>query len=754
MRFNYSIRENQLAVNITSGMLLQVSALMMMVLIIMALLICSTASAGSGKSLCNQTSETGITILNVHSYPALGDNWTVMFDTTGTADLTITATYDFNYSIETTKWSNECEDPALYDLTFLECINGNETHQYEWIGDNCPEKEYSVFIENYSCNKTSSIISKVLTAKPHILKFKFGNQEIFAYNDVVNKEVFLQGNYVEVGIHESCSFGTANAAPTGFHDIRRSQLGFVADIGKDGWTTGTPAQSGDYFLPGSPEEGWAIEWNYQGNVRTKWNFGRSGYFQMPKKSLTETSSGSTQSAVWEGTASNGVEKLDIVKTIHFNEDDLFFLINTVITNTGTVSLDSVEFMRNVDPDNEKDIGGSYTTINYIAYQPGVDGNTKKALVVAKGQRYSVTLGLGTIDSRAIVSTEGFSNRYPDYILDSPSSSCTKTNPCIADQAIALAYRFGTLAPGQSVTFDYAYILSGSDLETALGNLAAVTILQPTGTISGSNVVFQATTDDIPNTAQMEFFVDGSSIGIDTTPDTGDIFEKTFSSILYSDGTLNLKVMATYTDGRVFEKSSTVTVDNTGPPIEFLTPTIGQIFVGNIPIVITVLEESHPPVRVSFFRETASTGSTFLEEDTEAPFKSSFIVTDLPDNETVVIKAVAYDSLDKSTTIQVSGTTSPTAPLPLAPSILSSVPSSTFAADTIGTTRTFNIIVDQTVDIAWYINGSQVQTNDSVNASSYTNSNTIPGYWNVTSTVNNLNGQDIRTWWWCACQISE
>ena len=38
-------------------------------------------------------------------------------------------------------------------------------------------------------------------------------------------------------------------------------LGFVADYGRDGWTVGTPAFSGDYFTPGSPFEGWGVEFN-------------------------------------------------------------------------------------------------------------------------------------------------------------------------------------------------------------------------------------------------------------------------------------------------------------------------------------------------------------------------------------------------------------------------------------------------------------------------------------------------------------
>jgi len=87
----------------------------------------------------------------------------------------------------------------------------------------------------------------------------------------------------------------------------------------------------------------------------------------------------------------------------------------------------------------------------------------------------------------------------------------------------------------------------------------------------------------------------------------------------------------------------------------------------------------------------------------------------------------------------------------APIISSSVPGSVSASDTVGTPRTFSITVDQSVNVTWYINDTQVQTNDSVSIASYTNQNSVAGYWNVTAVVNNTISHDIRTWWWCGCQ---
>ncbi|MEA2035931.1 MAG: NosD domain-containing protein [Nanoarchaeota archaeon] len=134
--------------------------------------------------LSNATYEVSITILNVHSHPSLYGNWTVEFNTTGTANLTITASIDINYSPLTTRWSDYSDNNSLYDLKFLEIKCGNENIEYEWQGQDCAEQECSVFIENFSCSETTQEISKVLTAKKHILKFNFGNQEAYAYNDI------------------------------------------------------------------------------------------------------------------------------------------------------------------------------------------------------------------------------------------------------------------------------------------------------------------------------------------------------------------------------------------------------------------------------------------------------------------------------------------------------------------------------------------------------------------------------------------
>ncbi len=117
----------------------------------------------------NYSVEISLTILTIQSYPTVGGNWTVLFNTTGTANLTITA-------YNGTTWSLEPQVPIpSTDLLFLEIKCGDNLQNYQWT-DN------SVFIPDYSCNYTSSEISKVLTTGKHTLQFTFGNIIKYGYN--------------------------------------------------------------------------------------------------------------------------------------------------------------------------------------------------------------------------------------------------------------------------------------------------------------------------------------------------------------------------------------------------------------------------------------------------------------------------------------------------------------------------------------------------------------------------------------------
>ncbi|NQE04645.1 hypothetical protein C5S32_02130 [ANME-1 cluster archaeon GoMg1] len=70
-------------------------------------------------------------------------------------------------------------------------------------------------------------------------------------------------------------------------------------------------------------------------------------------------------------------------------------------------------------------------------------------------------------------------------------------------------------------------------------------------------------------------------------------------------------------------------------------------------------------------------------------------------------------------------------------------------NTEGGSRTFNITVNQTVNISWQINGTEVQTNESITEAAYTNASAVIGTWNVSAVATNTTTglSDMRTWIW-------
>ena len=67
----------------------------------------------------------------------------------------------------------------------------------------------------------------------------------------------------------------------------------------------------------------------------------------------------------------------------------------------------------------------------------------------------------------------------------------------------------------------------------------------------------------------------------------------------------------------------------------------------------------------------------------------------------------------------------------------------------GESRTFNISINQIVNISWQINGTEVQTNESVTEATYTNTSAVVGTWNVSAIATNTTTglSDMHTWIW-------
>ena len=303
----------------------------------------------------------------------------------------------------------------------------------------------------------------------------------FAKAQLVGTEAFLQGQYVEVGIATNGSFGSDGDAPSGYHPRGvGAKLGFVADPDKDGWSIGTPNYIGDYFLPGTPQEGWDIQYDgvwakgWRGTSGTTFTGGLTG-------SCTGYSVvGTKVIATWTG--STGPLAIKQVTTLR--TDKVYFVTKATIKNTGTSTVNNIYFERTVDPDNEVAVpgGGSFVTINKIEYY--LPNATKRSLVSATGQTFGAYLGLGTKDCRAkpyIVKGSLTPLDSLNVMFNDTSTQTTHTifrfnqpdTADIADEGIGLIFNIGSLAPGDSTNVSYAYVLSKADLDSAFADVSPV-----------------------------------------------------------------------------------------------------------------------------------------------------------------------------------------------------------------------------------------------------------------------------------------
>ena len=86
--------------------------------------------------------------------------------------------------------------------------------------------------------------------------------------------------------------------------------------------------------------------------------------------------------------------------------------------------------------------------------------------------------------------------------------------------------------------------------------------------------------------------------------------------------------------------------------------------------------------------------------------------------------------------------------PGSPGITAWKPAAAVVGNAVGESRAFNISVNQIADISWQINGTEVQTNESVTEAIFTKSAVI-GAWNVSAIATNTTTglSDMHTWIW-------
>lgn len=111
-------------------------------------------------------------------------------------------------------------------------------------------------------------------------------------------DVFLGGDYIELGISKYGSFGTDANKPVGFFGTAaRNNIGMSSDL--DGFDTGTDWRM-DFFMPGTQEERWSIGYKIGGAATTASNARRANTTNITDNIVTNESSGDNLKATGIG----------------------------------------------------------------------------------------------------------------------------------------------------------------------------------------------------------------------------------------------------------------------------------------------------------------------------------------------------------------------------------------------------------------------------------------------------------------------
>ncbi|MBK6997820.1 MAG: hypothetical protein IPH31_24125 [Lewinellaceae bacterium] len=191
---------------------------------------------------------------------------------------------------------------------------------------------------------------------------------------------------------------------------------------------------------------------------------------------------------------------------------LYILTEVTLTNTTTDPINNIYYMRNVDPDHGTATPGEglATTNNSIVFQnPEMCDRALASATTLNNMHY---LGLGAQDSRARVTHGGFSNRSAFDIWH--GIGLNTSGMVTADQAISVAFNLGNLAPNESATFSYVYILNEADLNEALSSTNI--FFEAEGTEYGSGETIEVC-EDSPTPIDI---INGSSYTWTWSPPTG------------------------------------------------------------------------------------------------------------------------------------------------------------------------------------------------------------------------------------------
>lgn len=320
-----------------------------------------------------------------------------------------------------------------------------------------------------------------------------------AQGQMLGPDAYLKGTGVEIGInglggYEGVDQATSPALP-GMHFRSNNPIfGFVANPQNDGWVN----FDGDFFSPGSPENGWG----FQLDTMMKSNNSTNQTGWDPPQILGAITSWTHVAPLytvdWDGDFINGVTNLHFHIKYELNELDLFYVTTVTVTNNTSDTIPELIYYRNLDPDNNVSLTGDYTTQNTILSQP-FGGGTYASVSGEQTTPWASYFAFVTeADPNWRAGYGGFTNRIASDMWNGGTTvtgfftqTVGATN--FADEAIYVSYKVQHLIPAGSETFKFCSTFDEGSADCAIAAMRlshalipSVNTLSPAFTLSGGS----------------------------------------------------------------------------------------------------------------------------------------------------------------------------------------------------------------------------------------------------------------------------
>ena len=311
--------------------------------------------------------------------------------------------------------------------------------------------------------KSKLVLSAVLILLLSFFKINFASAQMVGPNS------YIQGTSLEIGVEGLGGFEgvstTTSPPPAGYHYRGTSNLfGFYANPQLNAWAGS--AYDGDFFTPGSPENGWGFEIGTTGGIKKSNNC--TGLHEIPGAITSWSHNFNCYNSDWEGDFTSGTD-LHFKINYFLQQTDLYYTTTVSITNNTSATIPDMYYYRNVDPDNNQVLSGSFTTTNTIVSQPG-SGCDLAHVKATQSTPWNSYLGFAATGANWRADYGGFGNRDASDLFTGTGFTQTVGSVNVADEAIALAYHIINLAPGATETFKFVVILDDASATAAVNNL--------------------------------------------------------------------------------------------------------------------------------------------------------------------------------------------------------------------------------------------------------------------------------------------